>query len=297
MNAAAFQEALYGQLVDAAPEAILVVDRQGKLVLVNQAAEKLLGAPRAELLTLRVEDLVPTGQAAHHREQRAGHVFQPNARPMGEGRNLSCVRRDGTTLPVDVALSPLPTAEGEFIIAVVRDVSQRQADEDRLRYQGTHDALTGLHNRAFLEDTLERLTRGRQHPVTVVVVDVDGLKQVNDTQGHAAGDVLLQHTAEVLRHAFRADDVLARVGGDEFVAVLPSTTAVVGRAKRARLASLLAEHNAQHPDTQVYLSVGVATAEPGEDLGAVLKRADALMYDDKRQKRRTSTPGPMPAVR
>lgn len=117
-----------------------------------------------------------------------------------------------------------------------------------MRYLGTHDLLTGLSNRAFLEETLARLTAGRQQPVTLVAADVDGLKRVNDMLGHAAGDALLQRAARVLRQAFRADDVVARVGGDGFVAVLPRTNAAVGRVRLGRLRSLLAQHNAENPE-------------------------------------------------
>ncbi|MDD5369776.1 MAG: diguanylate cyclase, partial [Anaerolineaceae bacterium] len=100
--------------------------------------------------------------------------------------------------------------------AVGRDITDRKKVEDELRYLSTHDRLTGIYNRGYFEEELARLDHGRQFPVSVLMADVDGLKETNDTHGHQAGDELLRQTAEVLKSAFRAQDVVARIGGDEF---------------------------------------------------------------------------------
>jgi hypothetical protein len=99
---------------------------------------------------------------SNHRLLRDAYARAPRPRSMGEGRSLFCRRLDGATVPVDVALSPMSLPEGPGVIAVLRDATERQAQDERMRYLGTHDLLTGLSNRAFLEDTLARLTAGRQ---------------------------------------------------------------------------------------------------------------------------------------
>jgi diguanylate cyclase (GGDEF)-like protein len=139
------------------------------------------------------------------------------------------------------------------------------------------DALTGALNRAGLRSAAERAldrTRRRAEDLTVAAIDFDGLKQVNDAHGHAAGDRLLSEAAEAWRAVLRADDVLARTGGDEFVLVMPRTspdeaTAVLDRLRQA--------HHAPW-------SAGVARWRPGESLEACLERADGRLYAAKAQR-------------
>ena len=107
------------------------------------------------------------------------------------------------------------------VIVSVVDITQQKRAEDRLRFLSTHDVLTGLYNRAFFEEETTRMERGRHYPISVLMVDVDHLKITNDRRGHAAGDSLLRRAAAVLRAAFRTEDVVARIGGDEFAVLLP----------------------------------------------------------------------------
>jgi len=117
--------------------------------------------------------------------------------------------------------------------------------------------------------------------LTVVVLDVDGLKQVNDTLGHAEGDRLLLRVAEVLRVAFRPEDVAARIGGDEFAVVLPGVDEPAARGLVERLRMRLEEHNQSYPDLPLRWSLGMATRRPGLPLARVLREADENMYADK----------------
>ncbi|MBE3072824.1 MAG: GGDEF domain-containing protein, partial [Acidobacteria bacterium] len=154
--------------------------------------------------------------------------------------------------------------------------------EEELRYLGTHDALTGLYNRSFLVEEMARLERGRGFPVSIVMADVDHLKEANDQDGHAIGDALLKRVAQALTAAFRAADVVARIGGDEFAVLLPATDATAARVSLQRVRQVIEENNAAHPGTPIRLSLGVSTAEKPSPLAVVLKEADANMYREKR---------------
>jgi len=147
----------------------------------------------------------------------------------------------------------------------------------RLRHGAEVDALTGLANRArFLQTLGQQLGRARQRgPVSVALFDLDGFKQVNDTFGHHAGDVLLQEVAEAWREAVRPCDLLARYGGDEFALLLPGVDEDVARAVVRRLQSA-------HPAGS---SGGAATWRPGESVTELLHRADVALYADKRARR------------
>jgi diguanylate cyclase (GGDEF)-like protein/PAS domain S-box-containing protein len=275
------------RVIDCAPDAIVVADEDGTIVLANRASESLFLRPRAELLGASVESLLPERMRASHASHRARFIGAPSTRPMGSNGRLPALRADGSEVITEIALSA--TAIGGRVLATVilRDVSARVAEEERLRYLGTHDALTDLYNRAFYEAEKERLVHGRIAPVSVIAIDVDELKVINDRHGHAAGDQHLRRLAAVLRSSFRAEDVVARLGGDEFVVLLPGVDLPACEAAKERFLVELERHNeiAARP---VRVSVGVATARRADAVTAAVRAADERMYRAKRRGRKIS---------
>jgi len=173
------------------------------------------------------------------------------------------------------------------VIWVARDITERKKVEETLQYHSNHDILTGLYNRQYYEAEIIRLQHGRQFPISIIMMDVDGLKWVNDNRGHTAGDELLQRVAGVLKSAFRPEDLVARVGGDEFVVILPGTTSAIAGQAIHRLNSVLTVHNSLFPsDEQLRLSIGKATGLEKSLLTEVFKEADQAMYLDKMEKKK-----------
>ena len=168
-----------------------------------------------------------------------------------------------------------------------RDIVERKQAELQLRALSIHDALTGLYNRLFFEEEFERLGRGRQFPISILMADLDDLKGINDRNGHAAGDTALKRLAGVLTAAFRGGDVAARIGGDEFAVLLPNTDAAASEEALGRVRRVLKIHNSEHAGSPLGVSFGMGTAVDGEPLEAGLQRADASMYGKKRRTHRS----------
>jgi len=160
------------------------------------------------------------------------------------------------------------------------DITGRKQIEDQLRYLSLHDQLTGLYNRAYFENELHRLSKSREFPVSILSVDLDGLKLINDASGHLPGDSYLKAVAEILRRSLRASDILSRVGGDEFAALLPSTGYNSGEEIVKRIQSRVDQYNRNHQDQlPLSISIGLATAENKEQsLKKTFKEADEHMY-------------------
>jgi diguanylate cyclase (GGDEF)-like protein len=183
-----------------------------------------------------------------------------------------------------IAVDMLAESMRESMRQARQEISQRKTIEMQLRHQSIHDSLTGIYNRSFFESELTRLENSREYPISIVVADVDGLKVTNDTRGHAVGDQLLEYTAQALCAVFRSEDVLARIGGDEFAVLLPRTTAETAKQLLARVQLKLDEDNARHPELIVRLSLGTATLTHGKLAGAFII-ADQNMYADKAQRK------------
>ncbi len=209
------------------------------------------------------------------------HLWEGRLTDEVEGINYAL---NGDPLNIQLHWAILPGSETTFerVLVSIEDITARKKAEDYLKYLGTHDVLTGLYNRAFFMEEVARLGRGRQFPVSLIIADLDGLKQVNDNRGHAQGDKLIRRVAEVLKASLRAEDVIARVGGDEFAVLLPSTNSAGAEQAISRIQSLVEINNKYYGQPLLSLSMGAATGEAGANLTEVERQADDRMYVEKR---------------
>ena len=170
----------------------------------------------------------------------------------------------------------------EFVSEQIATAIERKQAEERIKHLSFHDALTGLYNRAYFEEELERYNFPRYYPLSMVILDVNGLKVINDAFGHHEGDKLLQHLSQTLVSVSRQGDILARIGGDEFAIILPSTTSEQSHSFCERIKKACQQDKIEPIYLRLNISLGYATQE-GEykDINFLLKVADRKMYQDK----------------
>jgi diguanylate cyclase (GGDEF)-like protein/PAS domain S-box-containing protein len=281
-------EVRYRALVELSPVAI-VVEVGNAMQYINTAVLKLLGAEDRDILTGRSIYEFLHGTSAEDCTSKINEIVRQGGRTEGiEGEFL---RIDGTVVHVEMGCACV-VYEGEIGVQLaIQDVTERKRLEQELRMLSQRDGLTGIANRRFFDETIDRECRraGRNNAsVSLVMLDIDAFKKYNDHYGHQAGDQILKQVAGALNDLMhRGGDVFARYGGEEFVAVLPETTleGALHVAEQMRLTvSQLGVPHAQSPAADhVTVSIGVATNIPGERVCPVdlVSRADRALYQSK----------------
>lgn len=283
-------------IMEVTPEAIIVSDSSGKIVMVNRQTEKLFGYSRSELVGASIETLVPERLRANHPAHRNTYIGLDTApiKEMGKGRELFARKKDGSEFPTEISLGPLKTKAGNFVICAVRDITERKLFEAQIQHQATHDALTGLPNRLLFHDILMHATahaRRTEKLLAVMFLDLDGFKNINDTLGHDYGDRLLKEIAQRLTTTLRGsdlvardDDIIARQGGDEFTLLLQGVQIVENIIQIAEriLAAVAVPFITDDHEMHVTASIGI-TVFPFDDtdIENLLQNADTAMYRAK----------------
>jgi len=267
----------YADLYDFAPVGYFTLTQNGTMKQINLRGSILLGKERAQLVDRQF------GLFVYKDSLPVFNSFLADIFASGVKNTCEVMLQRADNEPLWVQFEAVAVDNGHECRAVVIDIHARKLAEIKLQHLSMHDALTGLNNRSYFMESIERLENGRHFPVSILMGDVDRLKETNDLLGHAVGDSMLKRVAQVLTQTFRSEDVLARIGGDEFAVLLPDVDVDAAQHAVLRLNEYLHEHNTNYfTELPLQLSVGVATAKYGDPLIEALKVADANMYCQKR---------------
>jgi diguanylate cyclase (GGDEF)-like protein/PAS domain S-box-containing protein len=273
----------YRILLDESSDPIFTFYPDGQYRYVNKAFADGVGRNLNEIIGKKIWDVFPKDEA-DKRYAAVKWVFENGNTKVIEVR---VPRPDGDTYYL-TTVKPILNAQNAVVsvICISKEITERKRMEQELQHISTHDILTGLYNRNFFEVEMSRIQLSRLFPVSIVVADVDNLKTVNDRYGHHAGDELICRLAQQLRKSFRAEDIVARIGGDEFAVLLPTTDEPATQATVNRLRMNLAKMDT---DPLLGLSIGFAIGRENSNLYDVMRMADDQMYQDKvaRKKART----------
>jgi len=285
---------LQQDIIDFLPDPTFVVNRDGKVIAWNRAMEKMSGVKK--------EAIVGQGDNAYSvpfygdrrpvlldyflsEDQELINIYQNFKKTDHKifAQTFAPLAYQGRGAYLWITASPLFDRDGHLTGAIesIRDISEQKEREQRLEFLSWHDQLTGMYNRTFFEHKIENMDLIENLPVTIITCDVDGLKLVNDTMGHTAGDKLLQNAAAVIKESTRSSDMAARIGGDEFAILLTRTDYMTGARVCRRIKKTIEKHNLTN-NLPLSISIGMASAGGTDtDINELFKEADNKMYREK----------------
>jgi diguanylate cyclase len=275
-------DTLMRAIVEQSFDGILSFGADGRVVTANAAAAEIFHATPQTLHRERFTSLFPDFQTF----SRCGDAgsMEAGGRLQGEARRI-----DGSRFPAELSIRLAQVSGEPMMVLVVRDITWAKAQEDRLRHQALHDALTGLPNRILLRDRLRQAlqvaTREAQ-PLALLLLDLDRFKEINDTLGHQTGDLLLTDIARRLGHCLRGSDTIARLGGDEFAILLPAPSDLERAANVAeRVLAAVEEPFEVIPGLRLEVGISIGAAlfpEHARAEAKLMQCADVAMYAAKR---------------
>lgn len=270
----------YGAILQNAADALAIIDMDGHFLEASDSMCRMLNVSAETLATLRL------WQVERNLDEERARMQLAAIGPQAQTFETVYLTAEHKAVEVEVCARRLELDGKPVVWASSRDIGQRKAMQRVLERQATTDALTGLFNRQTLLARLEvmlQLARVQLAPLSVLMLDLDHFKQINDRHGHQAGDMVLSELGETLREAIRESDAAGRIGGEEFCLLLPGTLLPDAEDLAARIVDDVSEMRiySGHHILAMTCSIGIASLQPHDDCRALLARADAALYQAK----------------
>jgi len=277
-------------IINTIPIGVLIVDLNGEIVFSNNKIENLLGFNEDELFGMSVNDLVPVHLKKSHKIMLENFTTTISDRPMASGRILAAVNKDGLEVPCQIGLKSLIVVEGTYIM-----VSMIETVNPILKVSAYSDPLTGLPNRILFNEVSEKLRNlavRNNIPLSLMFVDLDNFKNVNDQCGHDVGDLVLIKVADIFTKNIRKNDIVGRIGGDEFVICLYGieNNVELENISNKLIMEISSIRDVNGHDINIGASVGAifVTTAVNVTVDIMINMADKLMYKVKQAGKGTS---------
>ena len=269
-------------------DGVISTDVRGNIVVMNPVAEKLTGWSISEAEGREINSVFRI-----IREQTRVPVEDFIMQILTQGKvidysNKLLISKTGNELPVEISVAPIVHSDGSVsgAVFIFRDVSEKRAEQRKIEFLSYNDVLTGLYNRRYIEDAMIDLDTPENLPITIFSVDVNGLKLANDAFGHEFGDQLLKTFADILKGVCQPEDVIGRVGGDEFCILMKNTDEDEAASIKERILDEMSKLKL-YPIV-ASLAIGFAVKHsPEDDIKTVMVLSDHRMYQDKIKSRKT----------
>jgi len=267
-------------------DGVISTDKQGRIVLFNRVAEKLTGWSQSEAQGQAITEVFNiSNEHTGEKRQSIAHQVLTSGVPCEIENNTILIARNGTVRSIEDSASPIIQENGDIIgvVLVFRDATEKKKKLAEIEYLSYHDHLTGLYNRRHCDDEMRKYNLPETNPITLIMADINGLKLTNDAFGHQAGDVILTKVANILKRECRAEDIVSRVGGDEFAILLPKTDAEHADVLISRINQAIESEKIENITLSV--SIGYAVKNEMDDINEVFRQAEDEMYRRKLSER------------
>jgi diguanylate cyclase (GGDEF)-like protein/PAS domain S-box-containing protein len=268
-----FQD-LFNQL----PDMLFTVDAGGNFGYVNPACILVTGYSEAELTRMNIFDLIDNSYQQIFRHKLSSHLAGEYSAPY----EIIIIKRNNEKVLLEFNVARLETTVLPELIITARDVKEKISVRNRLRYLSEHDVLSGLYNRSYFEQEIKRLELEEIVPLSIIICDVNGLKLINDTMGHAQGDRIISIMGSILQEISMPGFVAARIGGDEFAVIMPGADEIKAGTTKTRILNMIKQINKNNDGIYLSVAIGSFTRSSIEQpLEIVLRNADNAMYRAK----------------
>jgi len=281
-------ERKFRSVIESANDSIILSDRTGTIISWNKGAERIFGFTEKDALGKNLQIIIPDKFKVAHQQGMERYLLSGEPKVIGNTVELEGLRKDGSEFPIELSLAAWQEDNQVYFSSIIRDITERKRNEKKINQMVYRDPLTGLPNRLLLNDRLSQaleLADETKQTIGIMFIDLDRFKYINDTLGHAVGDQLLIEIAKRIQSCVGKNDTVCRQGGDEFIVLIPNTTADEVSKIAQQIVDLFSSSvMVNEQELFVTPSIGIAMYPgDGRDIETLIKNADTAMYRVKEQ--------------